>query len=65
MKKENITWIFPPILEFLKKISGDGATTPEFFRELIEMITEDDAEEIISASGITSEKLIQYTSFLC
>lgn len=27
-----------------------------FFRELIEMITEDDAEEIISASGITSEK---------
>ncbi|MEI4412709.1 ABC-three component system protein [Streptococcus anginosus] len=47
---------FPTYFRILKKYLGDGATIPEFFRELIEMITEDDAEEIISASGITSEK---------
>ncbi|KLL33341.1 hypothetical protein VZ99_03265 [Streptococcus agalactiae] len=47
---------FPTYFRILKKYLGDGATIPEFFRELIEMITEDDAEEIISASGIISEK---------
>lgn len=47
---------FPTYFRTLKKYLGDGATIPEFFRELIEMITEDDAEEIISSSGITSEK---------
>lgn len=56
---------FPTYFRILKKYLGDGATIPEFFRELIEMITDDDAEDIISASGITSDKadstLISYT----
>lgn len=56
---------FPTYFRILKKYLGDGATIPKFFRELIEMITDDDAEDIISASGITSDKadstLISYT----
>ncbi|MGG6795677.1 UNVERIFIED_CONTAM: hypothetical protein KB582_07625 [Streptococcus canis] len=56
---------FPTYFRILKKYLGDGATIPEFFRELIEMITDDDAEDLISASGITSDKadstLISYT----
>ncbi|EPV89387.1 hypothetical protein SAG0014_09750, partial [Streptococcus agalactiae FSL S3-586] len=56
---------FPTYFRILKKYLGDGATIPEFFRELIEMITDDDAEDVISASGITSNKadstLISYT----
>lgn len=56
---------FPTYFRTLKKYLGNGTTIPVFFRELIEMITDDDAEDIISASGITSDKadstLISYT----
>lgn len=56
---------FPTYFRILKKYLGDGATIPEFFRELIEMITDDDVADIIKALRITVEKadntLISYT----
>lgn len=56
---------FPTLFKILKRHLSNGATVPIFFRELIEMITEEDCDSFLSRIGIASDKadstLISYT----
>lgn len=47
---------FPTLFNILKRHLSDGSTTPVFFMELLEMITEDDCDSILQEIGITEEK---------
>lgn len=56
---------FPTLFKILKRHLANGYGVPEFFRELIEMITEEESDFIINEAGITQDKteatLISYS----
>ncbi|MCW6681289.1 hypothetical protein NHG29_00135 [Aerococcaceae bacterium NML160702] len=54
---------FSTFFNILKSHLSDGSTIPEFFMELIEMITEEDSDSVLDLIGITADKASKnYTS---
>lgn len=56
---------FPTLFKILKRHLSNGSSTPAFFRELIEMITDEKCDSFLDQIGIASNKadatLISYT----